>query len=103
MSQNKIIGILTISEDYKSVIKLNSTIYNKLAKKYGKLYIINLSNLLLFGQKKENRSLNLNSHIKIFKPLDFELISFCKNKSLSLSMVWVKILTHLEFIMLYLK
>ena len=65
MSQNKIIGILTISEDYKSVIKLNSTIYNKLAKKYGKLYIINLSNLLLFGQKKkENRSLNLNSHIK---------------------------------------
>ena len=84
MSQNKIIGILTISEDYKSVIKLNSTIYNKLAKKYGKLYIINLSNLLLFGQKKkENRSLNLNSHIKIFKPLDsFELISFCKNKKL---------------------
>ena len=72
MSQNKIIGILTISEDYKSVIKLNSTIYNKLAKKYGKLYIINLSNLLLFGQKKkENRSLNLNSHIKIFKPLNF--------------------------------
>ena len=84
MSQNKIIGILTTSEDYKSVIKLNSTIYNKLAKKYGKLYIINLSNLLLFGQKKkENRSLNLNSHIKIFKPLDSsELISFCKNKKL---------------------
>ena len=55
MSQNKIIGILTISEDYKSVIKLNSTIYNKLAKKYGKLYIINLSNLLLFGQKKKRK------------------------------------------------
>ena len=63
MSQNKIIGILTISEDYKSVIKLNSTIYNKLAKNMKTLYNY-LSNLLLFGQKK-NRSLNLNSHIKI--------------------------------------
>ena len=84
MSQNKIIGILTTSEDYKSVIKLNSTIYNKLAKKYGKLYIINLNNLLLFNQnKKRNRSSNLNSDIKIFKPKNsLELVSFCKNKKL---------------------
>ena len=84
MSQNKIIGILTTSEDYKSVIKLNSTIYNKLAKKYGKLYIINLNNLLLFNQnKKKNRSSNLNSDIKIFKPKNsLELVSFCKNKKL---------------------
>ena len=84
MSQNKIIGILTTSEDYESIIKLNSTIYNKLAKKYGKLYIINLSNLLLFAPKKRGyKSLNLNSYIKIFKPLDSaELISFCKNKKL---------------------
>ena len=84
MSQNKIIGILTTSEDYKSVIKLNSTIYNKLAKKYGKLYIINLNNLLLFNQnKKKDRSSNLNSDIKIFKPKNsLELVSFCKNKKL---------------------
>ena len=53
MSQNKIIGILTTSEDYKSVIKLNSTIYKKLANKFGKIYIINLSNLLFINQKEK--------------------------------------------------
>ena len=84
MSQNKIIGILTTSEDYKSVIKLNSTIYKKLANKFGKIYIINLSNLLFINQKeKGNKSLILNSNIKIFKPKNIcELKSFCKNKKL---------------------
>ena len=84
MSQNKIIGILTTSEDYKSVINLNSTIYNKLANKFGKIYIINLSNLLFISQKeKGNKSLILKSNIKIFKPKNiYELKIFCKNKKL---------------------
>ena len=80
MSQNKIISILTTSEDYKSIIKLNSTIYSKLANKYGNIYIINLNNLLFLNKKeKKNRSSTLKSNIKIFKPKNIGLLFYSPN------------------------
>ena len=81
MTKNKIVGILTTSNDCNSVINLNKKIYHEINDRFKNLYIINLKNLL-FIKKKEKKVIKIKrSNINYFEPKDSkELIKFFKKK-----------------------
>ena len=78
----KIIGILTTSHDYNSVININEQLYEEIIKKFNYLYIIDLSKLLIV-KKEKKKIFSKNKKIKYFSPQNYnELINFFLKKKL---------------------
>ena len=79
---NKIIGILTTSQNYDQVISMNEQLYEEIIKKFKHLYIIDLSKLLIV--KKESKKIFCKKkNIKYFVPKNsHELISFLSGKKM---------------------
>jgi hypothetical protein len=78
-----IIGVVTTSNNYENILKINYKIYKKILNKFNKFYIINLENLVFFKQKAKISPKILNKNIKIFKPNNaLEFIKFFKEKKL---------------------
>jgi len=82
MTKNKIVGILTTSNDCNSVINLNRKIYHEINNRFKNLYIINLKNLLFIKKGKKVKKIKQSS-INYFEPKDSkELLKFFKKKKL---------------------
>ena len=106
MKRNNILfGIVTASNDYDKVLKINIKIYNKIYKEFGNFYILNLSNLLLLNKTYEavEKKFFFSKNIKVFKPKSKkELIDFFKNKkfiafnNLGKSLSYFKIFYYLK-------
>ena len=106
MKRNNILfGIVTASNDYDKVLKINLKIYKKIYKEFGNFYILNLSNLLLLNKTYEaiEKKFFFSKNIKVFKPKSKkELIDFFKNKkfiafnNLGKSLSYFKIFYYLK-------